>query len=58
MTVDEKFNIISKYIYDHPDCTYREIEMYTGINLKTAQRIVKSFRLVKKDRRFKDDRSK
>lgn len=58
MTVDEKFIIISKYIYDHPDCTYREIEMYTGIKLKTAQRIVKSFGLVKKDRRFKDDRSK
>ena len=58
MTVDEKFNIISKYIFNHPNCTYREIETYTGINLKTAQRIVKSFGLVKKDRRFKDDKSK
>lgn len=58
MKVDEKFNIISRYIFEHPDCTYREIETYTGINLKTAQRIVKSFGLVKKDRRFKDDRSK
>lgn len=58
MKVDEKINIISRYIFEHPDCTYREIETYTGINLKTAQRIVKSFGLVKKDRRFKDDRSK
>lgn len=58
MTVDEKFNIISKYILDHPDCTYREIEIYTGINLKTAQRIVKNYRFVKKDGRCKDDRSK
>ena len=58
MKVDEKFNVISRYIFDHPDCTYREIEAYTGINLKTAQRIVKMFGLVKKDRRFKDDKSK
>ena len=58
MKVEEKYNIITKYIYDHPDCTFREIETYTGINLKTAQRIVKAFNFKKKDRRFKDDRTK
>ena len=58
MKVEEKYNIITKYIYDHPNCTFREIETYTGINLKTAQRIVKAFNFKKKDRRFKDDRTK
>ena len=58
MKVDEKYNIITNYIYTHPDCTYREIETYTGINLKTAQRIIKAFNFKKKDRRFKDVRTK